>query len=82
MKAKTRKEYIAAWNGHISELIHPFLDADRPIDDWMEMRGELRKVVGEAAEKSFAEKEITCGACTVGIGAHTKDENCEHGEAR
>lgn len=56
MKAKNREHYIASWNSAINEFIHPFLDAERPMEDWVRMKGELRKVVGEAAEKIFPEE--------------------------
>ena len=74
MKAKNREQYVEAWQSHVRELVHVFLDAERPINDWEETKASLMGLIDEAADRSFS--DIDCGACTVAIGAHTRQEGC------
>lgn len=46
----------------------------------------IEKAIREAAGRNyitdfgFPKPQINCGACTVAIGAHTRDENCRLGD--
>jgi hypothetical protein len=73
--AKTREQYVAAWTSHVNELIHPFIDSQTPINNWEETKANLMEVVEQAANMVYP--DITCGACTVAIGAHTNDIHCK-----
>jgi hypothetical protein len=76
MKAKSKEQYIEAWTDHINQFIHVCMDADLPIDSWTELKEDMQQILEVAASKT-SDKKITCGACTVAIGAHTNDENCK-----
>ena len=77
MKAKNKEQYKEAWTSHINELIHVAMDADLPIEAWTEMKEDLQAIVEVAANKSFPDIDINCGACTVAIGAHTNKPGCK-----
>ena len=56
MKAKNREQYVEAWQSHVKDLISPFIDAERPIDDYRKAKAELFAVIEEAADKAFPEE--------------------------
>ena len=45
MKAKNREQYVEAWQSHVKDLISPFIDAERPIDDYRKAKAELFAVI-------------------------------------
>jgi len=56
MKAKDRKQYIEAWNRHITQLHRLACDSGRGDSrQWGDLERELRAWVGDAAEQSFPE---------------------------
>lgn len=57
MKAKNREQYIEAWHSHVKDLMHPYIDAERPIDDYRAMKAELYAVIEAAADKVFEEEK-------------------------
>jgi len=88
MKAKTESQYRNAWNNHIAELTSLLVESTIPVSEWDIILLPLRNAVDTAANKlrlegtwdmtstDFPSTEINCGACTVGIGAHTNDDSC------
>ena len=77
MKAKSKQQYIEAWTSHVNDLITIALDADLPIESWAEIKKDLQAIIEVAANKSFPETELNCGACTTAIGAHTNKPGCK-----
>ncbi len=83
-QAKSAKQYRKLWNSLVTEFTSVLLEAGIPANEWDVMLAPFRTAIETAIERltldgtfpPVIETEITCGACTTAIGAHTYDENC------
>jgi hypothetical protein len=53
MKAKNREQYVTAWKLHVAQLVHIFLDADAPLNDWEAAKEMLQVFIERAADNTF-----------------------------
>ena len=70
----TKEQYLESWGFHLGQLkrIRPSNPDDAAAVEDIMMK--LSVIIDREANALFP--EITCGACTVAIGAHTYDANC------
>ena len=53
MKAKSKEQYIEAWQRHINEFIFVCMDAELPIESWTELKEDMQQIMHVAANKTF-----------------------------
>jgi len=51
MKAKSREQYIEAWNSHATQFTSVFLEAGVPVDEWDTMLDGLKTTIIAAADR-------------------------------
>ena len=54
--AKTKQQYIAAWENHIKELTSVFYEAGIPLNEWDDILNPLYDKVHKAADNTFPEE--------------------------
>ena len=59
MKAKSREQYIEAWNSHATQFTSVFLEAGVPVDEWDTMLAQLKATIITAADRLTAEGTFT-----------------------
>jgi hypothetical protein len=51
--AKSREEYVAAWQAHAREFVHVALTCNYDYDKWLALRAELFAMIESAADADF-----------------------------